>query len=187
MKHLLLAALALCFFLDSNAQVSVNGVNVPTTLKTSSSSLTLNGAGVRKKAFFKVYVLGLYLPQKSKNIDEMLNANNEIAVRLEITSGVVNSDNMSEAIIEGFEKSLNGNIAPMKSQIDNFISIFSNEKIKEGDVFILDYAPNVGVKSYKNGKLLATTTGEAFKDALFNIWLGKNPVDANLKTKLLGN
>lgn len=94
---------------------------------------------------------------------------------------------MSEAVREGFEKSLKGNIAPLKSKIDAFIEVFSKDKIKEGDVFLLDYIPGVGVKSFKNGKLLATTEGEDFKRALFGIWLSANPVDAGLKTAILGN
>ena len=40
------------------------------------------------------------------------------------TSGVVNSENMEEAIREGFGKSLNGKVAPLQSKIDNFIEIF---------------------------------------------------------------
>jgi len=54
MKQLLLIAFAFCLFTTSNAQVTVNGVTLPSKLKTTTSELTLNGAGVRKKAFFKV-------------------------------------------------------------------------------------------------------------------------------------
>ncbi|MBP6047991.1 MAG: chalcone isomerase family protein [Chitinophagales bacterium] len=186
MKQLLLIAFAFCLFTTSNAQVTVNGVTLPSKLKTTTSELTLNGAGVRKKAFFKVYVLGLYLQAKSTDAVSILKSDKDMAVRLQITSSVVNSDNMSEAIHEGFTKSLGGNTAPLKSKIDNFISIFSKEKIKEGDVFILDYTKEIGVKSYKNGKLLATIAGEDFKDALFGIWLGANPIDSGLKTSILG-
>ena len=187
MKNLFVLLLAMFMLAESQAQVTVNGVSVPGKLKTSTTELNLNGAGVRKKAFFKVYVLGLFLPEKSKDAAAILKANQEMAVRLQITSGVVNSGNMSEAINEGFQKSTNGNIAPLKSKIDEFISIFSKEEIKEKDVFILNYVPGVGVKSFKNGKLLATIEGEDFKKALFGIWLGPNPIEAALKTAILGN
>lgn len=94
---------------------------------------------------------------------------------------------MSSAIKEGFEKSLKGNYNAMKPKIEAFIEIFSKDEIKEGDVFLLDYVPNVGLKSFKNGKLLATTEGEDFKKGLFGIWLGPDPVDSGLKTSILGN
>lgn len=187
MRQFLLIALVFCFFLDGKAQLTVNGVTLPAKLKTSTTELNLNGAGVRKKAFFKVYVLGLYLKDQTKDAAEIINANQEMAVRLQITSSVVSSSNMSSAIREGFEKSLKGNVAPMKDKIEGFIEIFSKDEIKQGDVFLLDYIPNVGIKSFKNGKLLATTEGVDFKKALFGIWLGANPVDSGLKTAILGN
>lgn len=184
---LLTLTLSSMFILDTHAQLTINNVTLPQKLKTSTGELDLNGGGVRKKAMFKVYVLGLYLNEKSKDGAAILKGNDEIAVRLQITSSVVNSSNMSEAIKEGFSKSMKGNTAPLQSKIDAFIGIFSKEAIKEGDVFILNYVPGTGVKSFKNGKLLATTEGEDFKKALFGIWLGDDPIDAALKKAILGN
>ena len=54
------------------------------------------------------------------------------------------------------------------------------------DVFVLVYDPNTGVTVHKNGAVQGTIQGVAFKKALFGIWLGNNPVDAGLKTKLVG-
>ena len=51
---------------------------------------------------------------------------------------------------------------------------------------MLHYAPNTGVTVSKNGAVQGTVQGVAFKRALFSIWLGNNPVDAGLKTKLVG-
>ena len=131
--------------------------------------------------------MGLYLKEKSKDAGAIVKSNEEMAVRLQITSSVVNSGNMSSAIKEGFEKSMKGNIAPLQSKIDAFIGIFSKEEIKGGDVFTLNYVPGAGVKSFKNGKIQATIEGEDFKKALFGIWLGEDPIDAGLKTSILGN
>ena len=102
------------------------------------------------------------------------------------TSSVLSSSNFSEAIQEGFEKSLKGNTAPLKAKIDQFINTFKSEEVKEGDVYELWYVPGEGVKSYKNGKLKSTIPGLDFKKALFGIWLSEDPVDADLKTGLLG-
>jgi hypothetical protein len=44
----------------------------------------------------------------------------------------------------------------------------------------------VGVKVSKNGKLLDTIEGQDFKTALWGIWLGAEPVEAKLKTGMLG-
>lgn len=172
--------------LHSLAQQVVNGVTFAPTQKGTKSELKLNGAGVRKKAMFKVYVLGLYTISKTKDAQAIINKNEEIIIKLQITSSVVNSSNMSEAIREGFEKSTNGNTSALKSKIESFIAAFSKEEIKEGDVFVLNYIPSVGLKTSKNGKLVSTIEGEDFKKALVGIWLGSNPIDANLKKALLG-
>lgn len=186
MKHIIFA-LALVCSINAFSQLTLNGVKLPAKVKGNNSELTLNGGGVRKKAFFKVYVIGLYLGQKSKDATAIIKNNEEALVQLQITSSVVSSSNMSEAIEEGFGKSMKGNTAPLKAKIEAFINNFKKEPIKEGDVFVLDYVPGVGVKTFKNGKLLSIIEGEDFKKALFGIWLGADPIDAGVKTGMLGN
>lgn len=186
MKHLIFA-LALVCSINAFSQLTLNGVKLPAKVKGNNSELTLNGGGVRKKAFFKVYVIGLYLGQKSKDATAIIKNNEEALVQLQITSSVVSSSNMSEAIEEGFGKSMKGNTTPLKAKIEAFINNFKKEPIKEGDVFVLDYIPGVGVKTFKNGILLSTIEGEDFKKALFGIWLGADPIDAGVKTGMLGN
>ena len=173
--------------LTSFGQVTLNGVTLPASVKVGESSLNLNGAGIRKKVFFKLYTAGLYTPSKSTDGAALSSADAPIGIRLQITSSMVSSDNMSEAIIEGFEKSTGGKTAPLKAKIDKFIATFKQDPITEGNVFELFYVPSKGVETYKNGKLLTTIEGQDFKKALFGIWLGSDPVDADLKKGLLGS
>ncbi|MCW5908847.1 MAG: chalcone isomerase family protein [Chitinophagales bacterium] len=178
--------LAVVTLLTTHAQVTLNNVTLPAKLKKDNTELTLNGGGIRKKAFFKLYTAGLYVTEKSKSGSDIAGADKPVAIQLTITSGVISSSNMSEAIKEGFGKSLKGNTAPLQSKIDEFINTFKKEEIKEGDVFEMWYTPGTGVKSYKNGKLQSTIAGLDFKKALFGIWLSDTPVDEDLKKGLLG-
>jgi hypothetical protein len=187
MKYFFLfTAFILSFGQSSFAQKTINGVTLPATIKKDNAELLLNGKGVRKKVFFKLYVAGLYLQAKTSNGYEVIMNDKEMMMRLTITSGMISSENMSEAIEEGFQKSMNGNTDPLKDKIDVFISTFKKEEIKEGDVFEIWYTPNTGVQPYKNGKLQNTIPGMDFKKALFGIWFSGNPVDADLKKGLLG-
>ena len=172
--------------LGSEAQTTINGITLAARLKRDNTELVLNGGGIRKKMFLKLYTAGLYLAAKSNNAGEIKDADKTIAIQLTITSGMINSNNMSEAIQEGFGKSLKGNTAPLQSKIDQFITTFKKEAIKEGDVFELWYVSGEGVKSFKNGKLQSTIPGLDFKKALFGIWLSDTPVDEDLKKGLLG-
>ena len=186
LKHIAILFCAL-LCLGADAQLTINGITLPATLKQGGADLVLNGGGIRKKVFFKVYTGGLYLTAKSKNAADIVSADKPTAFRLTITSGVINSSNFSEAIEEGFGKSMKGNTAPLKTQIDKLVSTLKSEDIKEGDMFEMVYVPGEGVKAFKNGTLKVTIPGLDFKKALFGIWLGEDPVDADLKTGLLGS
>lgn len=185
MKNIL-SILFLLSALTLSAQVELNDVTLPAVLEQDNSKLVLNGGGIRKKLFFKIYVGGLYLPEKSSNAMEIIDADKPMAVRLHITSGMVNSENMSEATREGFVAATDGNTAPIQDKIDAFIANFSGAEIVENDIFDLFYVPGEGVKSYKNNKYISTVSGMDFKKALFGIWLSENPVDSGLKEGLLG-
>lgn len=98
-----------------------------------------------------------------------------MALRLQITSGLVNSNNLSQAIRGGFDKSTGGKVAALKENIDAFIHIFGKEKIMDGDIFDIWYIPGTGIQTSKNDKLQGTIEGIDFKKALFGIWLSNTP------------
>jgi hypothetical protein len=92
---------------------------------------------------------------------------------------------MEKATREGFAKATGGNVAPIKAQIENFISVF-RDKINEHDVYDLVYLPDKGVEVYKNAEYSSLTPGLNFKQALFGIWLSEKPAQQSLKKKMLG-
>src|SRR6187402_3535414 len=59
--------LALAPLASSAQAVEVEGVKLDPAAQVGGANLVLNGAGVRTRAIFKVYVAGLYVPQKSNN------------------------------------------------------------------------------------------------------------------------
>jgi len=186
MKLIATTIIALMMAFSTQAQVTLNGVTLPATMKAGDGNISLNGGGIRKKVFFKLYVGGLYLSEKSSDAAAIINADKAMAVKLQITSGMISSDNMSEAITEGFEASTGGNTAPLRLDITEFVNTFKKDEIVEGNVFDIVYVPGKGVESYKNGKLQGTIKGMDFKKALFGIWLGSKPADDDLKAAMLG-
>jgi len=107
-----------------------------------------------------------------------------MSLKLHIVSSLITSEKMKNGTREGFEKSTNGNIEPLKSEIETFISVFKD--LKENDIYDFFYLPNIGVKIYKNGELASTIVGINFKKTLFGIWLGDEPAQESLKDDLLG-
>lgn len=166
--------------------VEIGGIQMPESLSAESKPLALNGAGLRTKFFMDIYAAGLYLAEASKEASSIIAADQAMALRLHITSGLLTAEKMESATREGFEKSTGGNTAPIQATIDEFIAAFS-EEIKENDVFDFVYAPTTGVNVFKNGELKKNVKGLEFKQALFGIWLSEDAVQDDLKDGLLGS
>ena len=185
-RHLL-AFIALIIPLYCGA-ATVNGVEMPGTYTWEDKKLTLVGAGTRSKWFLDLYVAGLYLQKPIESVGSataILKAEEPQAIKLHITSGMINSDRMTEATLEGFDTATGGNTESIQQEIDRFLAVF-DDPIEEGDEFSLMYIPGEGVNIFKNGKYQDTVGDLVFKQALFGIWLSQNPVDEGLKAALLG-
>lgn len=167
------------------AALTVDGVDVPDTYSAQDAELTLNGAGVRSKWFMDLYVGGLYTPQKGSDAQAIINADEPQAITLHIISGLITSDKMTSATLEGFENSTGGDLSAIQSEVETFLNVFA-EEIKEGDVFDLVYLPSEGVQVLKNGEAKASIGGLGFKKALFGIWLSDEPAQQDLKESMLG-
>ena len=167
------------------AALTVEGVDVPDTYSAMDTELKLNGAGTRSKWFMDLYIGGLYVPETIDEGQAIINADEPQAITLHIISGMITSDKMKSATMEGFENSTGGDLAAIKDDVDAFLDVFS-EEIKDGDVFDLVYLPGEGVRVLKNGKERATIGDLEFKKALFGIWLSDEPAQEDLKEKMLG-
>lgn len=165
--------------------LEIGGAVLPDTLTAGTEKLTLNGAGLRKKFFVKVYAGGLYLTEPSGNADAVIAADAPMAIRMHFIYDGVSSEKLVGAWNEGFAAATGGNTAPIQSGIDKFNSFF-NREAKEGDFFDILYTPEQGVRVYRGDRLQGVIPGLDFKRALFGIWLGAEPADEGLKEGMLG-
>jgi len=103
MKKPTLAA-ALVFAVCSAAfAAEVAGVNVPDTATAEGKTLKLNGAGLRKKAIFKVYVAGLYVENPTHDAAALLSSNQVKSMRLHMMRSLKGKQ-IGESIQEGFDR-----------------------------------------------------------------------------------
>lgn len=184
-RILLSLALVLGAFTAVQAK-EVKDINFDDQLELEGHPFVLNGAGVRSKFFLDVYIAALYLQKHSENAGEIISADEPMAIRLHIISGVITSKRMAESTRDGFVRSTNGNLAPIENDVEELIKAFKDE-INEGDVFDLVYEPETGVTVYKNGVAASNVKGLAFKQALFGIWLSDDPIQNSLKKALVAN
>lgn len=181
-----IASLLLTATLSAPASaLTVEGVDLPDTYSAMDTELKLNGAGTRSKWFMDLYIGGLYVPETIDNGEAIINADEPQAITLHIISGMITSDKMKSATMEGFENATGGDLSAIKDDVDAFLDVFS-EEIKDGDVFDLVYLPGEGVRVLKNGEERSTIGDLEFKKALFGIWLSDEPAQKDLKEKMLG-
>ena len=149
------------------------------------TSLKLNGAGIRSKFIFKVYLGALYLESNSSDAGEVISSDSGKQVYMHFLYKEVDKEALVEAWNEGFEA--NGSpaqLTELAGQIESFNAMF--ETVKSGDVIVLDYQPNNGTTVTIRGKLMGTVAGKPFNDLLLSIWLGPEPVTEELRDALLG-
>ncbi|EAQ40100.1 hypothetical protein MED134_05084 [Dokdonia sp. MED134] len=185
MKKYLLALVAVCSLTFSQAQTVVGDATLPNTMTVEGTNLVLNGAGMREKVIFDLYAGGLYLASKKSDAAAIVNADETMAMKLDIVSGMVSSKKMIGAVDDGFDASMNGDTSSLDAQITKFKGFFS-DKIVKTNVFDISYVKGKGTVVSKNGKEVGMIPGLEFKKALFGIWLGSDPADDDLKEAMLG-
>ncbi len=180
--------LLLAFFALPALAAEVAGVKVDERIKLDSSELVLNGAGLRTKAFFKVYVAGLYLAEKRTSTQEVLALPGAKRVTMRLLR-----DLTAKQLVDALELGIRDNSSPgereaLKGRIAELAGIMNAiQSAKEGDLIALDWLPASGTRIVLNGeqrgKLIA---GEDFYRALLRIWLGDDPASESLKKAMLG-
>eukprot|EP01034_Spumella_vulgaris_P008077 gene8077-10279_t len=123
----------------------VAGVKFDDTITVNGATLKLNGAGLRTKVIFKVYALGLYLPEKKSTVAEILAAEGPRRVKI-----VVLRELTSEEFGKAFMSGLNDNtdqaerakLVPQTKQFGEMFAMFP--ALKKGDVLTVDWIPGTG-------------------------------------------
>jgi Chalcone isomerase-like len=183
----LLALLLGCFCISAHS-AEVAGVRLEDRDRVANADLALNGAGLRKRAFFQVYAIGLYLPEKKAVAAEAVAATGPKRVAIHMLRDV-DADQFTDALMDGMKD--NHSEAEMKAldpRVKQLAAILVEMKeAKKGMRITLDWIPGSGTQVTVDGKSAGVPVpGEDFYRALLRIWLGDNPVQADLKKALLG-
>lgn len=183
MKRFLPVLLLVSALIPHLSAASLAGVNLPDSATVGGKQLLLNGMGLRTKVFFKVYVAGLYLEEKTKNPDTVIQSERTKRVVLHFLRSV-SRDKMVEAYTEAFDANAPGSRQKLRSQVDAFLATF--EAMNEGDRIVISYVPSIGTEVSVKGRIKATIPGQAFARALFACWFGSRPASGDLKDQMLG-
>jgi hypothetical protein len=162
----------------------VAGVKLDDKVHVANADLSLAGAGLRKRVFFQVYVIGLYLQDRKA---DPLTQPGPKRVQIHMLRDVA-ADTFNQALVEGIranhsEPQVNA-LEPRVKRLGDIIG--EVKEAKKGMVIALDWtgaATQVLIDGRPAG---APIEGEDFYRALLRIWLGDKPVQEDLKRALVG-
>jgi hypothetical protein len=163
----------------------VAGVKIEDQTSVANTELSLTGAGLRRRAFFQVYAIGLYVQDRKA---DPLSQPGPKRVQIHMLRDV-GADTFTEALADGIKanhgeaeaKALEPRVKELGATIAGI------KEAKKGMTIALDWtgkATQVVVDGKAVGQPIA---GEDFYRALLRIWLGDKPVQEDLKKSLLGS
>ncbi len=163
----------------------IAGVMVQETVKTADgTTLILNGAGIRTKFFFDIYIAELYMQHPSSSAEKVVEDSGAKQVVMHFLYSEVSKEKLVDAWNEGFaDNTESTELTGLQGKIDQFNDLFVT--VKKGDVITLAYSPATGTTVSIAGIVKGVVEGKDFNDALLKIWLGKEPVTSSLKKAML--
>ena len=150
--------------------------------------LRLLGTGLRTKTFLKVkvYAVGLYVDPKALADYRGKGATPELYKSLvwgdfhrEIRMKFIRDGIDAKTIRGAFEESLGGTDASLR---EKFLGCFGD--VKTGDEYILRWIPGT-LEIVVAGQAKPPISDKAFASAVFAIWLGDKPIQADIKRGLV--
>lgn len=187
LRTIVLAA-GLCAATASWAATELAGIKIEDTATVAGTKLQLNGAGIRYKGPFKVYVGDLYTTQKVKSLDELVAAPGPKRLTMTFLREI-EAASFGKLLTRGVEDNISKNemskLVPGMIRMGDIFTI--NKVLVPGDVITLDWIPGTGMVVTAKGKV----QGEPFKEpefyrAIMSIWFGPVPADWKLKDAMLG-
>ena len=145
--------------------------------------LTLTGAALRKKAFFKVYVIGSYVEQGVSVRDAAELANKDCAKQLHL---VMERDVAGEAMAAAFVDGIGLNYPPDRfaEQTGPLLAFMKGYALKTGDPVRLTHVPGVGLHCRLPGEKEILIKDVPFAVAIWEIYFGHKNIGRAVKDGL---
>lgn len=170
-------------FASASHAAEIEGVEFVDRVHAGDTELILQGTGLlRYRVVFKGYVAGLYLGEESEPGSVLA----DTPRRLEISYfWAIDAEDFADATIEGIARNVDdATFESLRDRIDQINALY--EDVEPGDRYALTYLPGKGTELSKNDVSIGRIRGADFAAALFDIWLGEEPLDRGLRDTLLG-
>ena len=181
--RILSALLLICLLATSALALEVAGVQLEPAVTVNNHQLQLNGSGLRKKFFVKVYIGSLYATKRLASGSEALRDNGDKLIRMNFLHSKVEKEKITEAFSEGFAN--NSPALAGSAEVKKFLALFTADFVR-GDIVDLALGADGSVVARQNGRLLGSVVSPKLASGVLAIYLGDKPADESLKQGMLG-
>ena len=193
MRECLLLLITVALFLASVLPQSepqageMGSARYPEVVEVMGKRLRLVGAGLRKKWFFHVYMMGVYSESGSCEAESLISSEEVKNVHLYMLrhlSADQISDRLTQALAQNTPRDAS---SELRGRIRTFLALFRKELTK-GASMQLTYIPEVGVLLQQNGEQQGETTpGKDFAEILWSAYFGSKTCCRGLKKQILSS
>lgn len=182
MKRTLLV-IALLLVSGNGFGLEVAGTSIEPTVTLRNQPLKLNGSGIRKKFFIKVYIGSLYATKHLSSPSEVLNDTGDKLIRMQFLYSKVGKEKIINAFAEGFANNAPGVSASGEGK--KFLAFFITDFVR-GDTVDLQLGADGTVVATHNGKVLGSIKSNNLAHGILAIYFGNKPADEGLEKGMLG-
>jgi hypothetical protein len=160
-----------------DTRIKVTNTNRPNTL-------VLTGAGMRKRVFFSIYTIASYVQEGMavRSAEDLIAADCPKRLHL-IMERDVEGQEMADAIISSLRS--NHPAPAFSAEVTMLNQMLRAQAVKRGDHVWLTHVPKAGLQVDLVGKRQFLVESIPFSRAIWEIYLGRNPVSEPLKRALL--
>ena len=177
-----LVLLALAFAPLPARAITVEGVTFAREVRVGDATVPLRNAALLRYLFvLKAYVAALYLPADVAAEQALA----DVPKRLEISYLVaIRGEDFDKGAAPVLRRNLTAaELERLQQRLDRLNAAYRD--VQPGDRYALSYHPGRGTELSLNGIPLVTIEGADFAAAYFGVWLGREPIDNDLKKSLL--
>jgi Chalcone isomerase-like len=163
--------------------IEVGGVAIEPSVSLDGEVLKLNGSGIRKKFFVKIYIGSLYATRRLASPSEVLNDRGGKLIRMKFVHSKVEHAKITDAFREGLIN--NAPDVAGTGEARKFLSFFTADFVK-GDTVDLALGADGTITVGQNGKTLGTMRSPGLAYGILALYFGPKPADENLLNGMLG-
>lgn len=172
------------FFTNLSYSAELENFIFENEIKIENEKLILNGLAIRKVTIFniKILVAGLYLTTKSNVPDLILNSISTKEIRIRFMKPI-SKEKISKMWSEQLLKRCIEDCITLKEQANQLGKLMID--IKPGDLLNFSFFED-HMKILLSNNDTRKIQGKNLSKALLSLWIGKDPLDEDLKKGLLG-